>query len=176
MQRRNNRLPGTAGWAAEVLSPTGCVGTSLLIKLAPQIHRRILLRPVEHSAQSRPLSRLEKDPNHIGPSSGNSADEYFDPTGLLMRARPDTRAQYPFLLPPLREQHCIVEAIESYLTRLDDAVADLERVHRNLRRFRASVLKAAAEGRVVPSTDAQMARKEGKEAISVDVELGIKQK
>jgi len=60
-------------------------------------------------------------------------------------------------VPPLPEQHRIVEAIESYFTRLDDAVATLERVQRNLKRYRASVLKAAVEGRLVP-TEAELAR------------------
>jgi type I restriction enzyme, S subunit len=63
---------------------------------------------------------------------------------------------------PLREQHRIVEAIESYFTRLDDAVATLERVQRNLKRYRASVLKAAGEGRLVP-TEAELARAEGRD-------------
>ncbi len=62
---------------------------------------------------------------------------------------------------PLQEQRRIVEAIESYLLRLDDAVASLERVQRNLERYRASVLKAAVEGRLVP-TEASLAREEGR--------------
>jgi len=65
-------------------------------------------------------------------------------------------------IPPLPEQHRIVEAIESYLTRLDDAVASLERVQRNLERYRASVLNAAVEGRLVP-TEAELARREGRD-------------
>ena len=65
-------------------------------------------------------------------------------------------------LPPVEEQEGIVEAIESYFTRLDDAVATLERVQRNLTRFRASVLKAAVEGRLVP-TEAELARAEGRD-------------
>jgi len=65
-------------------------------------------------------------------------------------------------IPPLPEQHRIVEAIESYLTRLDDAVASLERVQKNLKRYRASVLKAAVEGRLVP-TEAELAREDGRE-------------
>jgi len=65
------------------------------------------------------------------------------------------------LVPPLPEQHRIVEAIESYLTRLDDAVASLDRVQQNLKRYRASVLKAAVEGHLVP-TEAELARKEGR--------------
>lgn len=63
---------------------------------------------------------------------------------------------------PLPEQHRIVAAIESYLTRLDAAVAGLERVRRNLKRYRASVLKAAVEGRLV-TTEAELARTEGRD-------------
>jgi len=66
---------------------------------------------------------------------------------------------HPVLVPPLPEQHQIVQAIESYLTRLDDAVASLERVQRNLKLYRASVLKAAVEGHLVP-TEAELAKKE----------------
>lgn len=64
-------------------------------------------------------------------------------------------------IPPVSEQQRIVQAIESYFTRLDDAVATLERVQRNLKRYRASVLKAAVEGRLVP-TEADLARAEGR--------------
>lgn len=65
-------------------------------------------------------------------------------------------------VPPAQEQQRIVEAIESYFTRLDDAVATLERVERNLKRYRASVLKAAVEGRLV-ATEAERARQEGRD-------------
>lgn len=65
------------------------------------------------------------------------------------------------VLAPFREQLRIVDAIESYFTRLDDAVATLERVQRNLKRYRASVLKAAIEGRLVP-TEAELAGAEGR--------------
>jgi type I restriction enzyme S subunit len=60
---------------------------------------------------------------------------------------------------PAPEQTRITQALESYFTRLDDAVATLERVQRNLKRYRASVLKAAVEGRLVP-TEAELARAE----------------
>jgi type I restriction enzyme S subunit len=65
----------------------------------------------------------------------------------------------PFSLAPLPEQHRIVEAIDSYLTRLDDAVASLKRVQAKLKAYRASVLKVAVEGRLVP-TEASLARAE----------------
>ncbi len=63
---------------------------------------------------------------------------------------------------PPSEQHAIVSALDSYFSRLDDAVANLERVQRNLKRYRASVLKAAVEGRLVP-TEAELARAEGRD-------------
>lgn len=68
----------------------------------------------------------------------------------------------PVLIPPGPEQQRIVAAIESYFTRLDDAVATLERVERNLKRYRASVLKSAVEGRLVP-TEAALAKQEGRD-------------
>ena len=63
---------------------------------------------------------------------------------------------------PCAEQRRIVATIESYFSRLDDAVKTLERVERNLKRYRASVLKAAVEGRLVP-TEAALARQEGRD-------------
>jgi type I restriction enzyme S subunit len=60
-------------------------------------------------------------------------------------------------LPPLREQHRIVAVIEELFSDLDAGVASLKRVQANLKRYRASVLKAACEGRLVP-TEAELAR------------------
>ena len=79
--------------------------------------------------------------------------------GSLMRVRDTTFADYPFPLPPLAEQHRIVAEIEKQFTRLDASVAALKRVQANLKRYRASVLKAACEGRLVP-TEAELARAE----------------
>lgn len=52
-------------------------------------------------------------------------------------------------IPPLAEQHRIVAEIEKQLTRLDATVSALRRVQANLKRYRASVLKAAVEGRLM---------------------------
>ena len=65
-------------------------------------------------------------------------------------------------LPPLAEQGRIVVEIETQFTRLDASVAALRRAQANLKRYRASVLKAACEGRLVP-TEAELARSEGRE-------------
>lgn len=63
---------------------------------------------------------------------------------------------------PLGEQQRIVEALDSYLSRLDSAVASLQKVEVKLKAYRASVLKAAVEGRLVP-TEAALARREGRD-------------
>jgi type I restriction enzyme S subunit len=56
---------------------------------------------------------------------------------------------------------CIVAEIEKQFSRLEEAVANLKRVKANLKRYRAAVLKAAVEGRLVP-TEAELARREGR--------------
>ena len=73
-------------------------------------------------------------------------------------------------LAPLPEQRRIVEAIESYLTRLDAVVAALGRVQRNLARYKASVLQAACEGRLVP-TEAELAHERGRDYEHAEVLL-----
>jgi len=84
--------------------------------------------------------------------------------------RPHDVRKHKCPIPPLPEQKRIVEVTESHFTRLDDAVATLKRVQRNLKRYRASVLKAAVEGRLVP-TEAELARAEGREYEPVSVLL-----
>jgi type I restriction enzyme S subunit len=65
-------------------------------------------------------------------------------------------------IPPLAEQRRIVDAVDSYLSRLDEAEGALERVQCNLKRYRSAVLQAAVEGRLVP-TEAELARSEGRD-------------
>lgn len=67
-----------------------------------------------------------------------------------------------FLIAPAPEQERIVNEIEKEFTRLDAAVAALKRILANLKRYRASVLKAACEGRLVP-TEAELARAEDRD-------------
>jgi len=54
-----------------------------------------------------------------------------------------------FRRPPLADQHRIVAELETQLTRLDASVTALKRAQANLKRYRASVLMAACEGRLV---------------------------
>ncbi len=64
-------------------------------------------------------------------------------------------------LPEPKEQRRIVAEIEKQFTRLEAGVAALQRVQANLKRYRAAVLKAACEGKLVP-TEAELAAKNAK--------------
>lgn len=64
--------------------------------------------------------------------------------------------------PPIEEQRRIVATIESHFARLDATVSSLTRAKANVKLARASVLKAAVEGRLV-ATEAEVARAEGRE-------------
>jgi len=59
------------------------------------------------------------------------------------------------IIPPIAEQRRIVAEIEKQFTRLDAGVEGLKRVQANLKRYRASVLKAACDGKLVP-TEAEL--------------------
>lgn len=67
------------------------------------------------------------------------------------RVKFEQLADYPFPLAPLPEQERIVNRIEELLSDLDAGVAGLERAQLGLQRYKASVLKAACEGRLLPS-------------------------
>jgi len=57
--------------------------------------------------------------------------------------------QIPIPVPPLAEQERIVAKIEVLFSQLDAGVAALRRIQAALKRYKASVLKAACEGRLV---------------------------
>ena len=76
-------------------------------------------------------------------------------------------ATIPLPLPPLAEQRRIVAEIEKQFTRLDASVAALKRAQAKLKRYRTSILKAACEGKLVP-TEAELARHEGRDYESAD--------
>jgi type I restriction enzyme, S subunit len=64
-------------------------------------------------------------------------------------------------LAPLPEQQRIVAEIEKQFTRLEAGLAGLRRVQANLKRYRAAVLKAACEGKLVPN-EVELAKAEGR--------------
>ncbi len=59
-----------------------------------------------------------------------------------------TVAEIPLPFPPVNEQERIVARIEELFTQLDAGTAALRRVQAELKRYKASVLKAACEGRL----------------------------
>ncbi len=63
--------------------------------------------------------------------------------------------------PEIDEQQEIVAEIEKQFTRLEAGVSALRRVQANLKRYRAAVLKAACEGKLVP-TEAELQKSAGK--------------
>jgi len=65
-------------------------------------------------------------------------------------------------IPPVTEQARIALALQQQISRLDDGLRSLRRAKARLPRYRTSVLKAACEGRLVP-TEAALARAEGRD-------------
>ena len=72
-----------------------------------------------------------------------------------------TLGMTPVVLPPLVTQVAVVAELEKQFSRLDEAVVNLQRVKANLKRYKASVLKAAVEGHLV-ETEATQAHREGR--------------
>jgi type I restriction enzyme, S subunit len=64
-------------------------------------------------------------------------------------------------VPPIPRQLQVVAEVEMQFTRLDAGMSALQRVQANLKRYRAAVLKAACEGRLVP-IEAELAKAEGR--------------
>ena len=72
-----------------------------------------------------------------------------------------TLLDFEIPLPEPERQREVVAYLEEQLSRLDASVAALLRAKANLKRYRASVLKAACKGRLVP-TEAELARADGR--------------
>ena len=75
-------------------------------------------------------------------------------------SRDDYNAVEVVVAPP-DQQDGIVAEIEKQFSRLDEAVSNLKSVKANLKRYKAAVLTAAVEGRLV-ETEAELARREGR--------------
>jgi type I restriction enzyme, S subunit len=124
------------------LSPTkACIGRGLAaIRPLGAVSVKYVLYALRQSVQSL-----------LDESTGSTFDAI---SGQTLR-------EHVIPLAPIREQAAIVAEIEKQFTRLDAAVAALKRVQANLKRYRAAVLKAACEGRLV-ATEAELARREGR--------------
>jgi type I restriction enzyme S subunit len=80
-------------------------------------------------------------------------------TGSHTRAKTDNIISQYVPLPPLAEQHRIVQKIEELFTDLDAGVQELEKAKTQIKSYRQAVLKAAFEGKLV-STEDELAEKE----------------
>ena len=128
-----------------VISRAGSVGASMLLQDP-------IPRAVFASYLIRFRSRLGVDPRFVGfflKSARYRAAVHGSASGIaLPNVNAKKLAALDLPLPPLPEQHRIVARIESLFTELDEGVAALKRAEANLERYRASVLKAAVEGRL----------------------------
>ncbi len=70
--------------------------------------------------------------------------------GSLMRVKPSTLEDLPVPLPAVDEQRLIVAELEKQFSRLEDVLTGFRRISTNLKRYKATVLYAAIEGRLVP--------------------------
>lgn len=95
------------------------------------------------------------------PTGRRNAEQHSHGVGRL-RINMAAIRELPVPVPPRDVQDQIVATIETHFSRLDATVASLTRAKANVKRARASVLKAAVEGRLVP-TEAALARAEGRD-------------
>ncbi len=135
---------GKVAVATGLLNGVGAGSTEFHVLRPLQTYRSDLLRyyMLQSNFRERARARMK-----------GTAGQLRVPTGFL-------EAQ-TLPVPPLPQQRLIVETIDSLFTRLDAAAASLDRAQRNLKRYRAAVLTAAVEGRLVP-TEAALARAEGR--------------
>jgi type I restriction enzyme S subunit len=124
------------------LCPTrACIGRGLAaIRPLGGVHHRYVLYGLRHTAQAL-----------LDESTGST----FDAIGGK------TLREHVLPLAPLNEQGLIVAEIEKQFTRLDTAIVSLKRVQAKLKRYQVAVLKAACDGRLVP-TEAKLARADGR--------------
>jgi type I restriction enzyme S subunit len=122
---------GSVGFSYLIKNPKRAVFASYLIRFRPLINEKY-------------VSYFLQSPDYWEAISERS----------LGIAIPNVNAtklrQIPIPLPPIPEQERIVERIESLFTQLDVGVAGLKRLKGALKRYKASVLKAACEGKLVP--------------------------
>ena len=149
-----------------VISRAGSIGLSALIHecpLAVFASYLIRFRPVI-APTARFLASFLKSPDYWRQVESSAV-------GIALQninAKKLSAIKLP--LAPLAEQQRIVDEIEKQFSRLDAAVQILQRVERDLGRLYASTLKAAVEGRLMP-TEAELARTEGRDYESADVLL-----
>ena len=123
-------------------------GANLLSRSTPiafQAHGKFWVNNHAHIMQTKghiPLGYIEHYLNSI------SLAQYTTGTAQPKLTQRNMN-RIPIPVAPLAEQKRIVAEIETQFTRLDQATAALERLQKQLQRYRASVLKHACEGELV---------------------------
>lgn len=125
------------------------------------LHSIALIKPTAEGLSSKFLLYLLQTPD-VRAQAKHNIKSVGTPDLGLQRIR-----NFGVPVPPPKEQKRIVAEIEKQFTQLEAGIAALRRVQVNLKRYRAAVLKAACEGRLV-STEAELARKEGRAYESAD--------
>lgn len=116
---------------------------------------RFRVNPEEHDARYiEAFLQTERARQAIDKMKTGSSDSGLNLTHERFR-------QLPVPVAPLPEQRRIVAEIEKQFTRLESGVAALRRVQANLKRYRAAVLKAACEGKLVP-TEHELSKAKGR--------------
>ena len=149
-----------------VISRAGSVGLSALIQDCPKaVFASYLIR-------FRAKPELEKKYFNYYLSSPPYWEQISQESSGIALQNVNAKKLSGIIIPlaPLAEQRRIVAEIETQFTRLDASVAALRRAQANLKRYRASVLKDACEGRLV-TIEAERARSEGRDFQSAGVLL-----
>ena len=140
-----------------LISRTGSIGVNyLVVKPEPAVFASYLIRfRPKTSISTKYLKYYLQSPAYwraINTGKKGIAVQNVNATML-------SRIPVPVAPPAVQDE--IVAELEKQFSRLDEAVANLLRVKSNLKRYKASVLKAAVEGSLV-ETEATLARREGR--------------
>ena len=118
---------------------SGLVGTGLSGAIGSTIGR---LRPKKEVNTKYLTYFISLNFSLLNKDTKGSAIPHVKPKNLL-----ELKIRYT----SIKEQFLIVAEIEKHLTRLDEAVKNLKSVKEKLKIYRKSVLKAAFEGKIIPS-------------------------
>lgn len=112
-------------------------------------------------------ARLKTDdisPKFVSLHGNTFGQEWFSRTGKqttnLASINKGVLRRFPIPVAPANEQRRIVAKIEELFSDLDAGVAALQRARANLKRYRASVLKSAVEGKLTADWRAQHSQTE----------------
>jgi len=122
---------GSVGFSYLITKPQPSIFASYLIRFRPKINPRYVAYFLDSPAYWQAISE-----NSIGIAIPN--------------VNASKLKQIPIPVPPPSEQERIETKIEELFSQLDAGMAALKRVQAGLKRYKASVLKAAVEGKLVP--------------------------